>query len=138
MKIYSSISSNKTKTWLIMFLFVVFITTVAYVFSRALGYNISIVGIALIISGVMSFGSYYWSDSLVLSMSGAKSIKKEDNKELYDVVENLGIAAGLPTPKIYVIEDNSPNAFATGRDPKHAVVAVTTGLLNSLSKSFIK
>lgn len=135
MKVYSEISSNKLKTWLIMFLFVVFITTAVYVFSQALGGGLSIVGFALIFSGIMSLGSYYWSGKLVLSMSGAKEIKKEDNRELYNTVENLCIAGGLPTPKIYLMSDDSPNAFATGRDPKHAVVAVTTGLLNSLSKT---
>lgn len=135
MKIYSSISSNKLKTWIIMTLFVVFITTVIYVFSQALGYSLSLVGIALIISGFMSFGSYYWSDKIVLAMSGAKRIEKKDNKELYNIVENLAIGAGLPPPIIYLIQDDSPNAFATGRDPKHAVVAVTTGLMQTLSRT---
>lgn len=135
MKVYSEISGNKLKTWLIMVLFVVFITTIVYVFSRALGGNLSLVGFALIFSGILSFGSYYWSDKMVLSMSGAKPIKKEDNKELYNTVENLCIAAGVPAPRIYIINDPSPNAFATGRDPKHAVVAVTTGLLDMLSKT---
>lgn len=135
MKVYSEISSNKLKTWLIMILFVVFITTLVYVFSRALGGGLSLVGFALIFSGIFSFGSYYWSDKMVLSMSGAKLIEKKDNKELYNIVENLCIAAGVPTPKIYIINDSSPNAFATGRDPKHAVVAVTTGLVDILSKT---
>ncbi|MEK7558964.1 MAG: M48 family metallopeptidase [Patescibacteria group bacterium] len=135
MKVYSEVSSNKLKTWLIMILFVVFITTIVYVFSQALGGGLSLVGFALIFSGIISFGSYYWSDKMVLSMSGAKEIKKEDNRELYNTVENLCIAGGVPTPKIYIMNDDSPNAFATGRDPKHAVVAVTTGLLNSLSKT---
>lgn len=135
MKIYSSISSNKTKTWLIMFLFVVFITTIVYVFSKALGYGLPLVGIALIFSGVTSFGSYYYSDKMVLAMSGAKEIKKEENRELYDTVENLCIGDGIPLPKIYIMNDNSPNAFATGRDPKHAVVCATSGLLQTMSKT---
>lgn len=135
MKVYSAISSNKLKTWLIMVLFVVFITTIIYVFSQAQGYELSLVGIALIFSGIASLGSYFYSDKMVLAMSGATEIKKSENKELYNTVENLTIAAGLPLPKIYIINDNSPNAFATGRDPKKAVVAVTTGLLNTLSKS---
>lgn len=135
MKIYSEISSNKLKTWLIMIFFVVFITTAIYVFSQAFGYGLSMVGFALILSGLMSLGSYYYSDKMVLAMSGASEISKKDNKELYNTVENLTIGAGVPLPKIYIINDNSPNAFATGRNPEKAVVAVTTGLLNTLTKS---
>ncbi len=135
MKVYSEISSNKLKTWLIMIFFVVFITTAIYVFSQAFGYGLSIVGFALILSGLMSLGSYYYSDKMILAMSGASEISKKDNKELYNTVENLTIAAGVPLPKIYIINDNSPNAFATGRNPEKAVVAVTTGLLNTLTKS---
>lgn len=135
MKVYSEISSNKLKTWLIMIFFVVFITTAIYVFSQAFGYGLSMVGFALILSGLMSIGSYYYSDKMVLAMSGAFEISKKDNKELYNTVENLTIAAGVPLPKIYIINDNSPNAFATGRNPEKAVVAVTTGLLNTLTKS---
>ncbi len=135
MKVYSEISSNKLKTWLIMFLFVLFITTVIYVFSNALGYGLSMVGVALVISGFISLGSYFYSDKMVLAMSGAKEIKREDHKELYNTVQNLTIAGGLPLPKIYIINDSSPNAFATGRDHKHAVIAVTTGLLDQLSKT---
>lgn len=135
MKIYSEISSNKLKTWIIMFFFVVFITTIIYVFSQAMGYGFPIVGAALILSGFMSLGSYFYSDKIVLSMSGAKEIKREDNRDLYNTVENLTIASGLPLPKIYIINDNSPNAFATGRNPEKAVIAVTTGLLSTLSKS---
>ena len=123
------------KTWLIMFLFVVFISTVVYVFSRALGYGLSFVGVALILSGIMSIGSYYYSDKLVLAISGAKKIEKKDNPELFNTVENLCIGAGLPKPNIYIINDLSPNAFATGRNPNHAVVCVTTGLLQTLNKS---
>ena len=135
MKIYSEISSNKLKTWIIMFFFVVFITTAIYVFSQAFGYGLSMVGFALILSGLMSLGSYYYSDKMVLAMSGASEISKKDNKELYNTVENLTIGAGVPLPKIYIINDNSPNAFATGRNPEKAVVAITTGLLNTLTKS---
>ncbi len=118
-----------------MFLFVIFISTVVYVFSKALGYGPSLVGFALIISGIMSIGSYYYSDKLVLAISGAKKIEKKDNPELFNTVENLCIGAGLPKPNIYIIDDPSPNAFATGRNPNHAVVCVTTGLLQTLNKS---
>ena len=83
----------------------------------------------------MSFGSYWWSDKIVLSMYKAKPIEKKDNPELYRIVENLCITAGLPIPKIYIVPELQPNAFATGRDKKHAVVAVTQGILNRLDKA---
>ncbi len=129
MNIYSAISSNKNKTWLIMFLFVVFITTLVYVFSKAMGFSLGLAGIALVIAGITSIGSYYYSDKLVLATTGAKEIKKSDYPKYYRTVENMCIAAGLSMPKVYIVNDPSPNAFATGRDPKHAVVCATTGLL---------
>jgi len=135
MNIYSSISANKNKTWAIMLLFVLIITTVIYVFSKALGYGLGLAGIALIIAGITSIGSFYYSDKIVLATSGAKEIKKSDNPELFRIVENLCIGDGLPMPKIYIINDVSPNAFATGRDPKHAVVCVTSGILTLLDKA---
>jgi len=135
MNVYSAISANKNKTWLIMLLFVLIITTVVYVFCQALGYGLGFVGIALILAGLMSIGSYYYSDKIVLATAGAKPIQKSDNPELFRTVENLCIGDGLPMPKIYIINDPSPNAFATGRDPQHAIVCVTTGILPLLDKS---
>ena len=135
MNIYSAISANKNKTWLIMLLFVLIITTVVYVFCQALGYGLGFVGIALVLAGFTSIGSYYYSDKIVLATSGAKPIQKSDNPELFRIVENLWIGDGLPRPKIYIINDVSPNAFATGRDPKHAIVCVTSGILQLLDKS---
>ena len=134
MNIYSQIGANKTKTWLIIGLFIVFITTILYIYGKATGYGLSFVGVALIISGLMSFASYYYSDKIILGMSNAKQISKKDNPEFFRIVENLCIGAGLPIPKIYVIEDSAPNAFATGRDTKHAVVCATTGILDKLNK----
>lgn len=134
MNIYGTISSNKWKTWIIMIFFVVFITTIVYVMSKALGLgSLSMAGFALIIAGIMSIGSFYYSDKLVITTSGAKLATKAQFPKYFRTVENLAIGAGLPTPKIYVINDPSPNAFATGRDPKHAVVATTTGLLDMMS-----
>lgn len=118
-----------------MVLFVVFITTILYVFGKATGYGASYAGIGLIIAGFMSFGSYYYSDKLVLATTGAKQIEKKDDPELFRTVENLCIGDGLPMPRIYILNDSSPNAFATGRDPKHAVVCVTTGILQILNKA---
>lgn len=93
------------------------------------------VGVVLIFSGLLSFISYYYSDKMVLAVTGAKEVKESEEPVLYHVVENLSIASGMPMPKIYVIPDLSPNAFATGRDPKHASVTVTAGLLSKLDKT---
>jgi len=134
MNIYSQVSSNKLKTWIIIGLFIIFITTLLYVYGNASGYGLSFAGMALVISGIMSFASYYYSDKIILGMSKAKQIKKNDYPELFRTVENLCIGAGTPMPKVYVIDDSAPNAFATGRDPKHAVVCVTTGILQKLNK----
>ncbi len=119
-----------------MVLFVLIITTIVYVFSKALGFEaFGMAGIALVIAGLTSIGSYYYSDKLVLATTGAKQIKKGDYPQYYRIVENLCIAAGLPEPKIYIMNDPSPNAFATGRDPKHAVVCATTGLLDMMTEA---
>lgn len=135
---WDHVSGNIFKTWLIMFLFSVFTVAIVYIFARALGAGeaggLSLVGFALIFAGIMNFVSYWYSDRIVLSMSGAKPIKKEDNPQLYRMVENLCIAAGLPLPKIYIMNESAPNAFATGRDPKHAAIAFTTGILERLDK----
>jgi len=134
MNIYSQISANKRKTWIIVVLFMLFVTTVVFVYGKASGYGLSYVGIGLIISGIMGISSYYYSDKMILGMSGAKQIQKEDNPVLFRTVENLCIGAGIPMPRIYIIKDSAINAFATGRDPKHSVVCVTTGILDRLNK----
>lgn len=135
---WDHVSGNIFKTWLIMFLFSLFVVGVVYVFARAWGYDhvgaLGMLGIGFIVTGVLNFFSYFYSDKIVLGMSGAKEIQKKDNPELYRIVENLCLAAGLPTPKVYVIEDTATNAFATGRDPKHAAIAFTTGILDKLNK----
>ncbi|MDP2586002.1 MAG: M48 family metallopeptidase [Candidatus Levybacteria bacterium] len=134
MNIYSQISANKQKTWLIIILFILFVTTAIFIYGKASGYGLSYAGIGLIISGIMGFSSYYYSDKMILGMSRAKQIQKNDNPQLFRIVENLCIGAGIQMPKIYIIEDSAINAFATGRDPKHSVVCVTTGILDRLSK----
>lgn len=131
--VYSEISSNKRKTAALLTFFLVLIIGLGWVFS----YNFDAPGLlplAVGISVAMSFFSYFYSDKIVLRMSQAKEIKRTDDPELYRSVENLSIAAGLPTPKVYLIQDSAPNAFATGRDPKHAVVAITSGLRQKLTK----
>jgi len=118
-----------------MVLFVVFAGTVAYVLGKATGYGPSVGMWVFVMSIIYSFISYFFSDKIVLATSGAKQIKKSDNPELFRIVENLAIGDGIPMPKVYIINDPSPNAFATGRDPKHAAVAATTGILERLNKA---
>lgn len=134
MTVYNAIGSNKRKSILLIVLFILFFGVISYIFAKTLGYGMPFVGVMLIISGAMSFFSYYYSDKLVLSMSGAKPATKSDYPELYRIVENLSIGNGQPMPRVYVIDDPALNAFATGRDPKHAVVAATTGILERLEK----
>ncbi len=117
-----------------IFIFLIFIIGLGWVFSYQFQSPVILV-IAVVFSSSMSFISYWYSDKIVLKMSQAKEIKKQDNPELYRLVENLCITAGLPLPRIYIVEEISPNAFATGRDPKHAVIAVTRGLLEKLDRS---
>lgn len=114
--------------------FVAFVVFAAYFMGNALGYGNSWMFIAVIFSVISSFVSYYWGDSLVLAMSGARPADRKRDFDLFTVTENLAIAAGIPKPRLYVIEDTAMNAFATGRDPKHAVVCATTGLIHSLER----
>lgn len=134
MTIYNHINSNKIKSIFLMAVFIFLFAGISYIASQYLGFGMGFVGLMLIISGIMSFSSYYFSDKIVLSMSGAKQIKKQDNPLLYNTVQNLSIAAGLPMPRVYIVQDSAMNAFATGRDPKHAAVAATTGILEKLDK----
>jgi len=135
MNIYKAISANIWKSYLIMALFILFAWTVAYIIGKATGYGPSIgVGIFLF-SIIYSFISYFYSDKIVLATSGAREIQEKDNPQLFHLVENLSIGDGVPMPRVYIIDDPSPNAFATGRDTKHASVAVTTGILARLNKS---
>lgn len=131
--LYNNADSNKRKTWFLMSGFFVFIILVGYVFSYAMN-DQTILVFAVVLSIVMSFVSYWWSDKIVLAMSSAKEVTHENARELYHLVENLCITAGLPLPRIYIIDDTAPNAFATGRDPEHAVIVFTTGILQKLEK----
>jgi len=140
--IYEVASANKRKSALIIVLFIIFVTFSVYIMSQAfaayLGYEpagLGIAGIALIISGFMSFGSYYYSDKIVLKISRARPADRNRDFKFFTAVENLSIVAGIPKPRLYVINDSAPNAFATGRDPEHAVVCVTTGLMEKLNRT---
>jgi heat shock protein HtpX len=131
--LYTQQSRNVWKTWLIMSLFVLVIVGLGYALDIYYG-DTSILYIAFIISIVMNVGGYWFSDKIALSMAGAREVKREDYLELFRVVENLAITAGLPMPRIYVINDPAPNAFATGRNKDHAAIAVTTGLLSTMNR----
>lgn len=134
MTLYNQADKNARLTWIYITGFLVFVIGVGYVFAGAMNNSI-ILYVAVIFAILMSFGSYWWSDKIVLAMSSAKPITLENNRELYHLVENLCITAGLPVPKIYIIDDSAPNAFATGRDPEHAVICFTTGILSKLEKT---
>jgi len=132
--LYTHKDKNIRKTWILVTLFLVFVIGLGWVFSYQFDSPVILI-VAVTISIVMSLGSYWYSDKIVLAMSKAREIKKSDHPELYRLVENLCITAGLPLPKIYIINEQAPNAFATGRNPEHAVVAVTQGLLDKLERS---
>lgn len=140
--IYEAVAINKTKSLIVIIGFVVFVTLAVYFISQGAAYyfgyetgGLGIAGFALIISGLTSLIGYYFSDSIVLSISGARPADRKKDFNFYTVSENLAIGAGIPKPKLYVIEDSAPNAFATGRDPDHAVICATTGLLKKLTRS---
>ena len=132
--LYTHQSKNVAKTWTLMAVFFVIIIFLGWFLSQYYG-NPTILYGFFAFSVLMNVASYWWSDKLVLAMTGAKSASREEFYDLYTVTENLSIAAGLPMPKLYVIHDRAPNAFATGRNKEHAVVAVTTGLLQILERS---
>lgn len=132
--LYTNKDSNIRKTWLLITLFLVVVIGIGWVFGRIYG-NPGILYAAVIFSILMNIAAYWWSDKIVLKMARAIPVKHENAPELYNLVENLSITAGLPMPKIYLIRERQPNAFATGRNPKHAVIAVTEGLLEILDRS---
>ena len=116
-----------------MMVFIAIILGLGWVMAEVLDYGYEMLIFAIIFSGIMTLGSYYAGDKMALATSGAKGpIKKEDNPYVYRMVENISMTAGLPIPKVYIIQDPAPNAFATGRDPKHASIAVTTGIIERL------
>lgn len=140
--VYEAVAINKRKSFAVILGFVVFVTFAIYFISQGMAYyfgyqpgGLGIVGLALIISGISSIIGYYFSDKIVLSISGARPADRKKDFTFYTVAENLAIGAGIPKPKLYVISDSAPNAFATGRDPDHAVVCATTGLLEKLNRT---
>lgn len=131
---YTQIDSNKRNTILLMGFFLIFVIGLGWFLSYALGRS-WILYLAVIFSVSQALVSYYYSDQITLAISRAREVKHKENLELYRLVENLCITSGLPIPKIYIIQDSAPNAFATGRDPKHAVICLTTGILEKLNKT---
>lgn len=132
--IYTHKDSNIAKTWALMTVFLCAVIGLGWFFGYTLN-EPAILPFAVIFAVVMNVGSYWFSDKLVLSMSGAKPASEAEFSDLHNIVENLAITAGLPKPSVFIINDPAPNAFATGRNAKHAVVAVTTGLLSMLNKT---
>jgi len=132
--LYTHNDSNIRKTWLLMIMFFIVVMFVGWGFSYAYN-NPNILYFAVIFSIVMNFFSYWYSDKIVLKMSGAKAITRDAYPDLWNITENLSITAGIPMPKLYIIEDPAPNAFATGRDKEHSAVAVTSGLLQILNRT---
>ncbi len=132
--LYKHKDSNIRKTWLLMTVFLVLVIGIGLVISYFMQSSI-ILYIAIALALIMNLVAYWNSDKIALSMSGAKSVKREQHLELFRIVENLSIAAGLPMPRLYLIHSPQINAFATGRDPKHAAIAVTDGALAKLNKN---
>ena len=130
---FEDIKKNKIKSWFIVLLFLAFIAVIVYYICMALDLGELSIIIAIIFSIVSTWGSYYYSDKIVLKLNNARLATKEENLKLVNILDSLVISAGLQEkPQLYVIEDAQPNAFATGRNPKHAVICVTTGLLEKL------
>ena len=126
---YEEIASNRRRTWLLMVGAVVFLAAVGYVIGLIFGYGPAGLAIAFVIALGMSIASYFAGDRMVLASTRAREVSAEEEPRLHNIVEGLAIAAGVPKPRIYVVPEQAPNAFATGRDPEHSSVAVTEGLL---------
>src|SRR4030066_725450 len=143
---YEQIAKNRAKTVFIIIGFIIFITMVGFALGYYMDYrygvgsynSIFFMVFALLIAVVMSFSSYYYSDKIVLGLTGARPISRDENPRIYYMVEGLSIAAGLPMPQIYMIEDNGMNAFTTGRNPQNSVVVFTRGLLDNLNDEELK
>lgn len=131
---YSAIASNKRKTWLLMFIFTVVVVALGWALGNYVGDAYVGIAGASMLAVVMNLIGYFKGGDIALTSSGAKRIQKQDAPDLYNLVENLSIASGNPMPALYVIHDSAPNAFATGRDPAHSAIAVTTGLVDILDR----
>jgi heat shock protein HtpX len=131
---YEQIASNKRKSFFLILFFLFLIFALAWIFAELTDMGPYGLVLAAVIAIALTFGSYYSSDKIVLAVSKAKPVEKKDYPYLYNVVEGLAIAAGLPKPRCYIIDDTAPNAFASGRNPKNSVIVVTKGLLQKLNR----
>jgi heat shock protein HtpX len=129
---YNQIASNKRRTWILMMIFLIIIVLLGWVIGAYYNFGYGGIMVAVVIAVLMNLFSYFQGDKVALAMAGAQAIQKVDDPYVYRLVENLCITAGLPTPKIYLINDPNINAFATGRDPQHASIAVTLGAVKKL------
>jgi heat shock protein HtpX len=132
--VYEQIAKNKRRTFLLLFFFVALIAAAALAFNFLLGFGAIGVVVAIVFAIAMAWGSYFYSDRVALAASRAKPAEGPEYQRYHNLVEGLCIAAGLPKPRLYVVDDPAPNAFATGRNPKHAALAVTTGLLETMNR----
>lgn len=132
--LYNQKTANKRKTWILFTLFLIIVIGVGWYFSYAYGSPL-ILYIAVGFSIIMNITAYWYSDKIVLKMSKAQPAEEDQYPELHNIVENLSITAGLPKPDIYIVDEKQPNAFATGRNPEHGVIAVTKGLTQMLDRS---
>jgi heat shock protein HtpX len=132
--VYEQIAKNKRRTFLLLFFFVALIAAAALAFNFLLGFGAIGVAVAIVFAIAMAWGSYFYSDRVALAASRAKPAEGPEYQRYHNLVEGLCIAAGLPKPRLYVVDDPAPNAFATGRNPKHAALAVTTGLLETMNR----
>jgi heat shock protein HtpX len=132
--VYEQIASNKRKTILLIVVALVLLGAVGYVIGWLSGAGWIGLGIAVVVAVFLQFGSYFYGDKLVLASTRAKEVSPEDEPRLHNVIEGLAIAAGVPKPRVYVVPEQAPNAFATGRDPAHASIAVTQGLLDTMNR----
>ena len=131
---YDQVAANKRRSALLVACFVIVVAAAAWGFNQVIGGGVVGLAVALVVAGGSAAGAYWKSDAIALAMSHARPADPVEHARLHNLVEGLCIAAGLPKPRVYVVEDEAPNAFATGRDPRHAAVAVTTGLLAKLNR----
>ena len=131
---YDAIAENKRNSWILVIVVTLVLVGLGFLAGEYWGSGYVGIGLAVVIAVIASLSAYYGGAGMILTMSRAKRIEKKDHPQLFNVVEELAIAGGLPMPAVYIIDDTAPNAFATGRDPEHASVAITTGLLQKLSR----
>ena len=132
--LFDRVSRNVRKSWALIIVFILLVGAIGWVFGEFTGFGFWGLPVAVGISVLMSWGAYFSSDKIALSMSRAKPADETEDRQLHNIVEGLALGAGLPKPRVYIVEDEAPNAFATGRNPEHAAIAVTRGLMHKMSR----